>query len=37
MPNGQTVSLPTGILKIGLLRSQIKAAGLTDEEFSELL
>ncbi len=37
MPNGKIVSLPTGVLMVGLLKAQIKAAGLTDEEFDGLL
>jgi hypothetical protein len=37
MPNGRRLALPYGILKVGLLRAQIKAAGLTEEEFLELL
>jgi predicted RNA binding protein YcfA (HicA-like mRNA interferase family) len=37
MPNGKLVTLPGGVLKTGLLRHQIKLAGLTEEEFNELL
>jgi len=37
MPNGKRVSLPTGVLKVGLLRAQIRVAGLTEDEFLELL
>ena len=37
MPNGRRISLPTGVLKEGLLRAEIKAAGLAAEEFLELL
>lgn len=37
MPNGRLVSLPSGILKKGLLENQIKLAGLTTEEFIGLL
>jgi len=37
MPNGNRLSLPSGVLKIGLLKAQIKAAGLSEEEFLELL
>jgi hypothetical protein len=33
MPNGRLVSLPSGILKRGLLENQIKIGGLTVEEF----
>jgi|LSQX01.1.fsa_nt_gb predicted RNA binding protein YcfA (HicA-like mRNA interferase family) len=38
MPNGQLVTLPQSKeLKIGLLKSVIKKAGMTEEEFLELL
>jgi hypothetical protein len=37
MPNGVVVSLPTGVIKVGLLIAEIKKAGLTEEAFSELL
>jgi hypothetical protein len=37
MPNGALLTLPAGILKVGLLVSQIKRADLTNEEFRELL
>jgi len=37
MPNGKRLSLPNGVLKVGLLRAQIKVAGLTEEQFLELL
>ncbi len=37
MPNGMRVSLPHGILKVGLLKAQIKVAGLSEDEFLELL
>jgi len=37
MPNGRLVSLPSGILKKGLLEKQMKLAGLTAEEFIENL
>ena len=37
MPNGQLIELPSGILKTGLLRSQIRRAGLTVEQFMEAL
>jgi hypothetical protein len=37
MPNGVVVSLPTGVVKVGLLISEIKKAGLTEEAFIELL
>lgn len=36
--NGKPLSLPTGVLKTGLLRGQIRKAGLTEEEeFIDLL
>lgn len=38
MPNGQIVTIPKrGELKIGLLKSAIVKAGLTDEQFQQLL
>jgi predicted RNA binding protein YcfA (HicA-like mRNA interferase family) len=37
MPNGKLISLPSGVLKVGLLRHQIKLAGLTEEEFHALV
>ncbi len=37
MPNGRRVSLPHGILKVGLLKAQIEVAGMTEAEFMELL
>lgn len=38
MPNGQIITIPvSGDLKIGLLKSAIKKAGLDDEEFMILL
>jgi predicted RNA binding protein YcfA (HicA-like mRNA interferase family) len=37
MPNGRLVSLPSGILKKGLLENQIKAGGLTVDEFVKYL
>ncbi|MFB3765516.1 MAG: type II toxin-antitoxin system HicA family toxin [Methanotrichaceae archaeon] len=38
MPNGQLITIPvSGDLKIGLLKSTIKKAGLDDEEFISLL
>jgi predicted RNA binding protein YcfA (HicA-like mRNA interferase family) len=37
MPNGKLISLPAGVLKTGLLRHQIKLAGLSEEEFDGLL
>ena len=38
MPNGQIITIPgSKELKIGLLKSAIKKAGLTEEEFLNLL
>ncbi len=38
MPNGQLITIPiSGNLKIGLLKSAVKKAGLDDEEFMRLL
>ena len=38
MPNGQLITIPvSGDLKIGLLKSAIRKAGLDDEEFLNLL
>ena len=38
MPNGQIITIPVSRdLKIGLLKSAIKKAGLDDEEFMMLL
>ena len=38
MPNGQLINIPiSGDLKIGLLKSAIRKAGLDDEEFIMLL
>jgi predicted RNA binding protein YcfA (HicA-like mRNA interferase family) len=37
MPNGVNLSVPSGIVKVGLLRSLIRSAELTDEEFLESL
>ncbi len=37
MPNGQLIVLPSGILKTGLLRSQIRRAGFTEDQFREAL
>ena len=37
MPNGQIITIPvSGDLKIGLLKSAIRKAGLDDEEFLKL-
>jgi predicted RNA binding protein YcfA (HicA-like mRNA interferase family) len=38
MPNGQLITIPvSGDLKIGLLKSAIRKAGLVDDEFIKLL
>jgi hypothetical protein len=37
MPNGAIVSLPTGILKVGLLQSQVRRAELADDDFLNAL
>ncbi len=37
MPNGHIVSLPTGILKTGLLEAEVRKSNLTMERFLELL
>jgi len=38
MPNGLIITIPqSGKLKIGLLKSAIKKAGLTEEEFLDLM
>lgn len=38
MPNGQLITIPvSGELKIGLLKTAIKKAGLTEEEFERLM
>jgi hypothetical protein len=37
MPNGHIVSLPTGVIKIGLLQSEVKKSGMTMEQLQELL
>jgi predicted RNA binding protein YcfA (HicA-like mRNA interferase family) len=37
MENGHVVSLPSGIIKAGLLESEIKRAGMTVEQFIDLL
>lgn len=33
MPNGRSVSIPAGDVKVGLLKQAIRTADLTDEEF----
>jgi hypothetical protein len=37
MPNGHIVSLPTGVLKVGLLSSEIRKSGLTTDQFAALI
>jgi len=38
MPNGQIITIPVSrYLKIGLLKSEIRKAGLDDEDFLKLL
>jgi predicted RNA binding protein YcfA (HicA-like mRNA interferase family) len=37
MQNGHIVSLPSGIIKAGLLEAEIKRAGMTVEQFIDLL
>jgi hypothetical protein len=37
MPNGHIVSLPAGIIRVGLLQSEVRKSGLTMEQFMELL
>lgn len=38
MPNGQLITIPScGVVKIGLLKKAIKKAGLTEEDFINLL
>jgi predicted RNA binding protein YcfA (HicA-like mRNA interferase family) len=37
MPNGRNLSVPSGKVKVGLLKHLIKIADLTDERFVELL
>jgi len=37
MPNGATLSIPTGTLKVGLLETLVKRAGISMDEFLELL
>ncbi|MCD6505489.1 hypothetical protein J7M22_02575 [Candidatus Poribacteria bacterium] len=38
MPNGQLITIPvTGEIKVGLLKAAIRKAGLTEEEFINLL
>ena len=35
--NGATLIIPQGILKIGLLKSLIRSAGISEEQFQEAL
>ncbi len=37
MSNGHIVSLPTGVIRVGLLQSEVRMAGLSMEEFLGLL
>ena len=37
MPNGHIVSLPTGIIKVGLLQAEVRKSNLTMAEFVEFL
>ena len=37
MPNGRNLAVPSGILKVGLLRSLLKSAEMTEEQFVEAL
>ena len=38
MPNGQLVTIPAaGEVKLGLLKAAVRKAGLTEEEFIDLL
>ncbi len=38
MPNGQIITIPNSKeIKIGLLKAAIRKAGLTEEEFMQLL
>lgn len=37
MPNGQLIVLPSGILKTGMLRSQIRRASFSEDQFKEVL
>jgi len=37
MPNGKNLSVPAGVLGIGLLKRLIRLADMTDEQFHELL
>jgi len=37
MPNGHHLSVPAGVLKVGLLKHLIKMADISEEEFLRLL
>lgn len=37
MPNGSLLAIPSGVLKIGTLRSLMRHAGITRTEFEEVL
>ena len=37
MPNGNTIPVPTGVIKPGTLEAIVKGAGLTMDEFIKLL
>ena len=37
MPNGRTLAIPSGVLKIGLLKHLIKTADINEEKFQSLL
>jgi hypothetical protein len=37
MPNGNTIPVPTGLIKPGTLEAIVRGAGLTIDEFVELL
>jgi len=37
MPNGRNLSVPSGVIKIGLLKHLVKMAEITEEEFFSLL
>jgi len=37
MPNGRHLSIPAGVLKVGLLKHLIKMADISEEEFLRLL
>jgi hypothetical protein len=37
MPNGRNLSVPSGVLRIGLLQRLIERADLTEDEFEALL